>query len=205
MSYFSPAPARPVVSRDIPTSLRDTKTPSLVDGSLAFVWGPRIFYYWSSTSLDPDNSTTVIKPNSVSPLDPGRWLLRVDSVARSLNPSFVIDGAEYSAAGIGAFIGNPIYISAFTTITSVLMHRRFAGLAGVTNVEIRKNGVAITAPFGVSVGDGDYASSIISTFAPLGSNNLIPGDYIEAVITAVETYKAGPPEGPEGLSIYLIT
>lgn len=202
--YFDPTPIRPTVIRRTPTDLRTTVPDTLIDGSPAFIWSPPARYYYSTSSGVADDGVTVIKPNAILPANPGRWLLLNEASFNTPQPSFSIDGAEYSAAVPGGFLGNPLYIHTACTISAVAVFRRYAGSAGSSAISLLKNGVPIVSGLGVGFGDGDYAFNSVASFAPPGSNVLTPGDYLEATLDSAEAYNAGPPEGPEGLSVYVL-
>lgn len=114
---------------------------------------------------------------------------------------FGISG-EYSSAVVPAFLEPPRLIRESITISEVTMIRRTAGSSGTTRADVLINGVSIFASDGVkpqvNASSGNYASSVVNTFTAASLN---PNDRIEVELETVEAYLAGPPPGPEGVSI----
>lgn len=112
---------------------------------------------------------------------------------------------EYSTAAVPNFLEAPFRVQQVGLISKVWIFRRYAGTIGVTRVDVLLNGVSI---FGaapnmpqVTALSGDYAYD-----EKLPALAVVPGDRIEFVLHAVETYSAGPTpqeDGPEGLTMVL--
>jgi hypothetical protein len=117
--------------------------------------------------------------------------------------SFRLSGA-YSGITVPSYLDSPYAVIADKTLESVTLVRRTAGASGTTRVDIWKNGVSIFATDGnkpqLTAGAGDNAIDTVSTFI---SAAFTAGDYVEIIIDSAETYLAGPPEGPEGVTVIL--
>ena len=119
---------------------------------------------------------------------------------------FTMSG-EYSSALTPGYFDPPYYCDTVFSISAVSMIRRTSGTSGNTSINIIKKtspidpGTSIftSPPLTITAGS-DYAS--VTTNA-LVAANFVPGDIIEVELLSVESYNAGPPEGPEGLRIIL--
>lgn len=202
--YPDQPPARPIYVRALATQLRPISPDFLVSHQMAWVGSIPLYrwYTYSAISILPDDGLNVIKPNAIPALSPGRWLLVPNpSTVAEYIPPFKLSGV-YSAAIVPGFFDPPFYVPAAMTITSVRLFRRTPGTAGQTTVELHKNGVNIlAAPLTLLAAAGPYSSVSTAVFNPVGANILAPGDRLEAVLTAVDTFALGPPQGPEGLSL----
>lgn len=128
----------------------------------------------------------------------------VDNVASvSGEICFRLSG-EYSAISIPAYVDSTYVTTTERTLSSVTLSRRTAGTSGTTKIDVYKNGVSIFAADidkpQVTAAGGDLAYDQSVTFS---TNSFIVGDFIDIVIDSVETYLAGPPEGPEGITVIL--
>jgi len=196
--------ARPTILGGIPTDLR------AVLPSALFVRGMEArttttTFAWSAVSVAADDGVTVIKPNDIAPLDPGRWLLAPATTAPpgSGELHFTLSG-EYSGAVVPAFFDPPYVAIAGFTVAFVQLVRRTAGTAGFTEIDVLKNGVTILAapPVKVTAAMGDDVSFFSNSFVP-GQDIFLPTDRLDVVLSAVETFDAGPPAGPEGLRVVI--
>jgi len=119
------------------------------------------------------------------------------------NISFVFSlSGEYSSTTIPDFFDTPRLVRYSYLLLEVTLMRRTAGTLGTTRVDILVNSTSIFATDldkpQVNALDGDYATDVKTTFTISGVS---PGDIVEPVLETVETFKAGPPSGPEGLSL----
>lgn len=193
-----------IVGASLPTDLRAVG-PSSTFLSRQRAELPLLTFAWDPTSVAPDDGATVIKPNDIAPIDPGRWVLVGSSTAPAGagDVHFTLSG-EYSAAAVPGFFDPPLYVEAGFALDHVRLMRRTAGTAGQTEIDVLKNGVSIfTALPAITAGAGDNATAVGNAFV-LGANVFVPGDYIDVVLVGVETFKAGPPSGPEGLRVTLV-
>jgi len=121
--------------------------------------------------------------------------------------SFTLSGEYSTIVTPGTFDPPYLVVNPFT-ISSVDAIRRTSGSAGVTSIDVVKKmnagdpGVSILpSPLTISSGM-DYDVSSTSVFL---DSNFTVGNIIEVKILSVESYLAGPPEGPEGIRIVIRT
>lgn len=207
MTYLSlPAglAARPTILGGIPTDLRAVLPSALFARGMEARTTTTTFA-WSPISVAADDGVAVIKPNDIAPLDPGRWLLAPATTAPpgSGELHFTLSG-EYSGAVVPAFFDPPYIAVVGFTVALVQIARRTAGFAGITNVDVLKNGVTILAapPLQVSAAMGDNVSFSSNSFV-LGQDIFLPTDRLDVVLTTVEMFDPGPPAGPEGLRVVI--
>lgn len=116
---------------------------------------------------------------------------------------FTLSGV-YDGATLTAFIDPPRRALTSRTISKVEIYRRTAGASGTTRCDVKKGGVSIFSGTGtqpqVTAAAGDYAYQAVTAFNG-GAASLAAGDRIEVTLEAVEAYLAGPPEGPEGITV----
>lgn len=209
MSFITLPPGaalRPkILSVSPATALRDVAPSSaLATGMDADTAGGA--YRWDATSLLADNGTTVLRPNDVAALDPGRWLYVPPPGGGFPEPYEWALGGVYSGVVTPAFFDAPRLVVpplAPRTLQRVWMLRRTAGTAGNTSVQVYRNGnPVLVVPLSVAAGSGDNAAAQTVAFN-VGEDVFNATDIIEAAVVAVETFKAGPPPGPDGLRLIL--
>lgn len=206
MSYLSGCPARPTLLPANVVQLRAAAPSALfVDAMEAVLPGAASVYRWDPASTTADDGSLVIKPNDVAPADPGRWLIVTPPGITAEPYSFCIAGV-YSAAAVPAYFDPPMLVippAAPRTLFRVWMIRRTAGLAGSTTIQLYRNGNPIlVTPLSIAAASGDNAGAQTVIFNP-GEDVFAATDIIECELQAVESYKAGPPPGPEGLRVLL--
>lgn len=117
--------------------------------------------------------------------------------------AFTLSGV-YDGATLTAFIDPPRRALTSRTISRVEIYRRTAGASGTTRCDVKKNGTSIFSGTGtqpqVTAAAGDYAYQTLTTFVS-GAAAMTAGSRLEVTLEAVETYLAGPPEGPEGILV----
>lgn len=202
MSFYTPIPVRPTVCAASVVGLRTAEpVAQFVDAQRAAVGAAS--YQWSAVSVAPDDGVNVIKPNSIAPANPGRWLL-IPAGGGGASAGWVdfdLTGV-YAAAVVPGFFSPPFAVRVASTCDVVHLVRRTAGLAGSTALDVRRNGVSIYLAPGdrpvVTPADGDDYDAL---FPPTDPGQVVwaPGDKIEVVMLSAETFKIGPPPGPEGL------
>ena len=216
-TFFNQAPGislRPVVTASGPPIDLRAFGPSdlFAQGMFAMAGGSP--FRFDQGSYATDNGTTVIKPDDIDPANGGRWVVigggggggPLPSIAWELSGPY---GAleEHGSAHYGNF-GTPAIPGGNLTIVAVMMTRRTAGASGNTIVDVLKNGTTIfgslTKPI-IPAGAGDYATSYINTFDPVGVNVLMPNDMLDVVLFDIETPNdLGLTIGPEGLRVQLL-
>lgn len=208
MSYItlpSGAGARPsFYNIGAATNLR-TVAPSsvLITGQLAETASG--FYRWDSTSVVADNGTTVLRPNDVPAPNPGRWVYQPPAVQTPEPYDWTAEGV-YSGAAVPVYLNAPrvVWLPAPRTLQRALLLRRTAGGAGSSAVQVYRNGnPVLTVPLAVTAAAGDYAAAQTTSFQ-VGQDVFGPLDVIDVQLTSVESFKAGPPPGPEGLRLLLV-
>jgi hypothetical protein len=99
-------------------ALRQVSGPNLVatatimtEYQVTFGDGKGSFWIWNPTDLSADNGTSVVKPNSLTALQPGRWNIldiitggpgtgTVTSVGLTMPPQFLVAGSPITSAGV---------------------------------------------------------------------------------------------------------
>jgi hypothetical protein len=139
---------------------------------------------------------------------------------------FTLNGV-YSSAGVPSELDPPVpYAGPAATIKRCRLIRRTAGTAGETALNVRVIRVVSSGPVSFDIFTPDSVIKVAASsgdrvtatkfpnipgpgIAPIdtsvnGSRTLLlPGDIVEAVLTSVETFKPGPPDGPEGAMLYI--
>lgn len=184
----------------------------------AFILG--VVYRFDPASLAADDGVSVIKPNDIAPVDPGRFLIVPTAGAQVPSPTiFALEGGEYSTIDLtpvilgapGAYVGAPQAVSSARTLIGVRLLRRSAGTPGAgseTRLDVLKNGASIfllvaDQPI-VTAAAGDYASDFKPPTVP-GAANWLLNDVAEVVQRTTETYKANAvlPDGPSDWTLEL--
>lgn len=209
MPFVSPTPVRPSVCPATLADFRAAGPSTLFVANAAAIYSGSVFR-WDPASLLADDGVSVIKPDDIAVLDPGRW--RVLSILSTLVPDpfeWALSGV-YSAAIVPGFFDPPIVVpSAPAPITNrtciaAEMVRRTSGLASSTIVDILNNGVSIFAAPANRLTLAAGASPDVNISTTFGAAAVfIAGDVIEARLDSVETFDPGPPLGPEGLRVRL--
>jgi len=198
--YLTTGSLRPtVVGIAVPTDLRPVAPSSLfVDGMVAFPVATGGVFAWDSTSFDPDDGTTVIKPDDLGVIDPGRWKkLAIGGGGGDVAPLlFGLDG-PYNDARVPGTFDPPVLIETARTINTVTLLRRDAGTAGNTTIDVAVNGASIFALPADRPSVPSGAGSFVSDSKPptAGGGVLNPGDIVEVYLVEKETGDATRPQG----------
>jgi hypothetical protein len=202
-AYLTGCPARPTLLPSSAAQLRAAAPSALFVSTMSARLGSADFF-WAPASLAVDDGINVIKPNDVPLLNPGRWLF-IPSAAPGGFVDFELSGVYAAAIVPGTF--DPMWSpKTNATITLIELTRRTAGTAGTTLLDITINGVTLfllpaDQPL-ATAGFGDNVVQYFSIFDP-AMVTLVPTDLVECVLQTVETFKLGPPPGPEGLRVRL--
>jgi len=117
---------------------------------------------------------------------------------------FEISG-PYAGSIVPGTFGAPLVVDSPFTVAEVRISRRTAGSSGTTTVDILKNGVSIFSgppPF-ILASSGNYAGISVAAFSP-AILSFGPGDVLDVLLLAVESFGVGPPFGPEGLKVEVV-
>lgn len=136
-----------------------------------------------------------------------RWFAFIENIVANANVMTFGLAGPYSAATVPGFFEPPRRIISTRTLSAVHMFRRTAGTAGTTRLDVLHNGTSVFLVDGdkpqVDATDGDNFGMVTTTFDP-GQVSFSVGEFIDVELETVETFKAGPPEGPEGFSAILV-
>lgn len=171
--------------------------------------------YVRSESLDfrlEKTSTAIVDGVNVIATDTGagRWIkYAVGGAADGYHLSYLnfrLSG-EYSSAVVPGFFEPPfLFSSPWGIILSASLIRRTAGTSGTTRVDVLQNGVSLFGGIPASMPQVDASSgdnySSIKNLSDI-TRIITATDYIDVSLEEVETYKIGPPEGPEGIFVSL--
>jgi len=211
--------SRPSIGAASAAALRATG-PSVQFGlsQPAFILGA--LYRFDPASLAVDDGVTVVKPNDIPALNPGRWLIVPTAGAQVPAPTiFTLDGAEYSAIDLsdiilgfpGAYVGSPLRIATARSLVGCRLLRRAAGTVAPgseTRLDVLKNGSSIFTLIAdqpiVTAAMGNYATDFRPPTAP-GAAVWLAADIVEVVQRTTELYLAnvGFPDGPADWSLQL--
>lgn len=121
--------------------------------------------------------------------------------------TFTLSG-EYSTVTVPGTFDPPYLVVSPFTVASIDVIRRTSGSSGTTTIDIIKKinagdpGTSIlVSPLTITSGM-DYD---ISSTSVLADNSFSIGNIIEVKLLTVESYLAGPPEGPEGIRVSIRT
>ena len=196
--YLTTGALRPnVVVIGVPTDLRPVAPSSLfIDGMTALAVATGGLFAWDSASLTPDDGATVIKPDDLGVIDPGRWKKVI--LAAPAQPPPLLFGlvGPYNDANVPGTFDPPVLIEMAATINTVSLLRRDPGTAGNTTIDVLVNGSSIFAlPVDrptVSSGAGSFATD---SKVPTVGGVLTPGDIVEVYLVDKETGDATRPQG----------
>jgi len=196
--------SRPSIGAASAAALRATG-PSVQFGlsQPAFILGA--LYRFDPASLAVDDGVSVVKPNDIPALNPGRWLIVPTAGAAGGFVDFELSGVYAAAIVPGTF--DPMWSpKTNATITLIELTRRTAGTAGTTLLDITINGVTLfLLPADQPLATAGFGNNVVQYFSIFDPAmvTLVPTDLVECVLQTVETFKLGPPPGPEGLRVRL--